>query len=159
MANTIDTEQREERTFAAELRRLLGITTQEHPVGVGVQCPVCGAETIPTWPFEHCHRCGNRNWGGDFRDDTLEGLRERLAELEAREQERRSIVDEAAKEAEPTAEEMRYRQLWARQQTADDFTADEAAELAGLEAQRQYARDVPGGTVPPSSGDWREGGS
>lgn len=35
---------------------------QEHPVGVGVECPYCGAETLSTWPFEHCWRCGNREW-------------------------------------------------------------------------------------------------
>ena len=38
---------------------------QVHPIGVDVECSSCGAKTVATWPFDHCWKCGNRDWKDD----------------------------------------------------------------------------------------------
>lgn len=121
---------------AAAVRAMLGNPVQDHPVGLGVECPACGSATIPTWPFEHCWKCGNRTWDGPVTDDSVEGLRKRIAELEAREQERLATVNEAAADAEVSPEELRYRELWGKQRFGD-ISSDESMELAEMERSRR----------------------
>lgn len=46
-----------------EMKAVLGLPVPSpHCVGVGVECPRCKTLSMESWPYEHCYKCGNRDW-------------------------------------------------------------------------------------------------
>lgn len=107
-----------------------------HPVGVGVPCPLCGAPTLATWPFEQCWRCGNREWEVV---SELGKIEQQIAELQAKRAEAEREAALVERETNVANREAELREV-REPAEVDDPVARATAYRERLEAETAEAR-------------------